>query len=201
MCIRVLEFRWKSGFKIVEWNGKEVKRRNKRHGRTIRWKMVGMWEAAREKQGMIRIQIRRVRRRIPKERYKKRKETRPSFKSHFIDHTWYKNIDEIIMMCQIRTKDKLPFFASFSSPIKTPSVDNFDTSCDTNLVLLGIEIYIYFFFLGGGGKNFAQSSTRENKEVLYVENDWLDFRGKDRKNGIACMMYIYIVYKKYRSST
>lgn len=159
MCIRVLEFRWKSGFKIVEWNGKEVKRRNKRHGRTIRWKMVGMWEAAREKQGMIRIQIRRVRRRIPKERYKKRKETRPSFKSHFIDHTWYKNIDEIIMMCQIRTKDKLPFFASFSSPIKTPSVDNFDTSCDTNLVLLGIEIYIFFFFWEGVERIFKNTAS------------------------------------------
>lgn len=158
MCIRVLEFRWKSGFKIVEWNGKEVKRRNKRHGRTIRWKMVGMWEAAREKQGMIRIQIRRVRRRIPKERYKKRKETRPSFKSHFIDHTWYKNIDEIIMMCQIRTKDKLPFFASFSSPIKTPSVD---------LILRVIPIlfflgskYIYIFFFWEGVKRISPNLRR-----------------------------------------
>lgn len=126
----VLKFRWKSGFKIDEWNGKGVKRHNRRRERIIRSRTEETWEAARGKPAVIRIQIRRVRRRIAKVLYKKRRGTRPNFRSRFIDLTWYKTLTKMIdpvvrQMWTNRCKLLLGVILSIKS-----LVDTFDTWCD-----------------------------------------------------------------------
>lgn len=86
--------RWKSGFKIAEWNGSAAKRRNRRLARAVKSKRPEAREALSEIPEVTLAWTHLRHRRNPEERFRKVREPERIFKNLCIGLTWFKDPTE-----------------------------------------------------------------------------------------------------------